>query len=75
MIYLGDKSHACNVCSKTFYTSSALTKHSNIHLPMKPFECEVCLNKFSHKHSLKKHLEAHENDQKIKSKFVAVLRL
>ena len=50
------KKHRCQVCFKTFPSSSKLERHENIHTGKKMFQCELCAKRFTQIHHLKTHL-------------------
>ena len=43
----GEKPHNCNLCDKSFSTSSDLTKHTRTHTGEKPYKCDICDLSFS----------------------------
>ena len=46
-MHTGGKSYACEICKKTYSSSSDLTKHIRVHTGEKPFKCEICEKAFS----------------------------
>ena len=61
------KIHKCQVCFKTFPSSSKLERHENIHTgskdgkkrPKKMYECKTCFNKFVTPSKLERHENIH----------------
>lgn len=53
--------HVCEVCGKSFSSSTALRIHSNIHTGNKPYECQVCGKRFSSPNYLRKHHSVHDS--------------
>lgn len=54
-------SFVCELCGKSFKTSSSLKKHQYIHLPdSKPYQCKICPRKYACKSHLKIHVMRHE---------------
>ncbi|KAM4632285.1 transcription factor E4F1 isoform 2-T2 [Discoglossus pictus] len=55
--------YICQVCEKTFKTSSILKAHMNTHSSRKEFECELCGNAFRTKGSLIRHNRRHTDER------------
>jgi len=52
----GVRKHACSICEKTFFNSSDLKRHEEIHLRKRPHICQICGRKFGQKSHLKNHI-------------------
>ena len=52
----GKEGYSCQVCRKTFTSSSNLAVHSMIHSGTKPFKCDLCSWSFRQKAHLQKHM-------------------
>ncbi|XP_053550740.1 transcription factor E4F1 isoform X2 [Bombina bombina] len=55
--------YVCQLCQKTFKTSSILKAHMNTHSSKKEFECELCGNQFRTKGSLIRHNRRHTDER------------
>ena len=55
-IHTNEKPYECDVCEKSFRTSSDLKKHMRIHTNEKPYECDVCEKRFRESGNLQKHM-------------------
>ncbi len=53
--HTGQKSHACDLCSKTFVDSTRLRRHKWIHIGHAPYKCGDCDAGFRHLSHLKNH--------------------
>jgi len=54
-----ERPYKCTTCGKGFITSSHLSRHKEIHEPVKKYECSVCGKKFSGKRHLTTHSKIH----------------
>ena len=61
-----EPSHQCEVCQKSFYNTSDLTRHMRTHSGVKPYVCPFCDKRFATKSDLKKHQATHSNERKFK---------
>nr|XP_054601369.1 uncharacterized protein LOC107373204 [Nothobranchius furzeri] len=62
-IETGEKSHMCEICSKSFSQCNKLTKHMRTHTGEKPYSCETCGKCFSDKNSLTAHKRTHTGEK------------
>lgn len=58
-LFLGEKPHVCDVCSKGFSTSSSLNTHRRIHSGEKPHQCPICGKRFTASSNLYYHRMTH----------------
>uniref|UniRef100_A0A8C7I9H3 C2H2-type domain-containing protein n=1 Tax=Oncorhynchus kisutch TaxID=8019 RepID=A0A8C7I9H3_ONCKI len=57
--HIGERTHTCPECGKTFATSSGLKQHKHIHSSVKPFICEVCHKSYTQFSNLCRHKRMH----------------
>ncbi|XP_055956256.1 uncharacterized protein LOC126816854 isoform X5 [Patella vulgata] len=62
----GGNLYRCDICSKSFTTSSSLQKHIRIHTSEKPYRCGVCSKSFTTSGSLQKHIRIHTSEKRYK---------
>ncbi len=65
MIFIGEKPHECDICSKAFSTSSSLNTHRRIHSGEKPHVCDTCDKRFTASSNLYYHKLTHSKVRKI----------
>ncbi|XP_049796538.1 zinc finger protein 468-like isoform X2 [Schistocerca nitens] len=58
-IHTGNKSHKCEICSKSFSSRSTLNRHTIIHTGKKSHKCEICGKSFAFPSHLKEHVFLH----------------
>lgn len=56
---LGEKPHECEICKKSFSTSSSLNTHKRIHSGQKPHACDYCGKRFTASSNLYYHKMTH----------------
>jgi len=54
-----ERPYVCDICTKTFMTSSVLTAHRQRHRGGKSHECDVCHKQFTQTCNLKRHMLTH----------------
>ncbi|XP_070575041.1 uncharacterized protein [Ptychodera flava] len=61
------KTHECDICGRTFRTSTLLRNHHNTHTGTKPYKCELCQRAFGTSGELARHtkyIHTHEKPHK-----------
>eukprot|EP00102_Acyrthosiphon_pisum_P014323 XP_008184319.1 PREDICTED: zinc finger protein 664-like [Acyrthosiphon pisum] len=59
----GVKPFRCDMCKRTFSTSSSLNVHGKTHTGEKPFKCNICSQTFSQSATLKNHTRKHTGEK------------
>ncbi|CAI9738012.1 zinc finger protein 271-like [Octopus vulgaris] len=56
----------CHICQKTFSQYCFLTRHSKIHLKLKPYKCKTCGKAFTESGNLSRHMRIHSGERPYK---------
>ena len=57
------RNNVCQICGKSYATTSTLKKHMLIHTGKKPYKCEFCTKSFSDSSTLTKHKRIHTGEK------------
>ncbi|XP_071315958.1 uncharacterized protein [Trachinotus anak] len=57
------KTHSCNICGKSFLSTSGLNGHIARHKGEKPYKCKICPKAFTEKSTLNNHMWVHTVDK------------
>jgi len=58
-----ERPYVCDICTKTFMTSSVLTAHRQTHTGDKPHKCDVCHKQFTTRAQFKRHMPTHTGEK------------
>lgn len=67
--HLMDRRHQCELCEKTFFTSSFLRDHMVSHSRVREIQCDECPKTFARKKALREHMKSHTGDRRFKCTF------
>ncbi|KAJ8706795.1 hypothetical protein PYW07_012873 [Mythimna separata] len=62
LIRIGDKSHKCEICQRSFKKLAHLTRHIRRHTGEKPYKCDFCQRCFSQDCNLNRHIRKHKGE-------------
>lgn len=67
--HIQEKYHECELCEKSFYTSSKKNQHMRMHTGELFYKCKVCSKSFSFRENLRRHELKHLKDKPNKCVF------